>query len=657
MAKYIVTDEDVNFGPFTQCDSIDFNDINAKLMGNIEAHCHQWLPCGKVKGGSYRIGGIDGSLGSSMSINLRTGQWYDHATDDKGGDLVSLYAAVHNLTQIEAAKELQSDLNIVRLHPNKKPKVPIVSESQWEHALTQPTNDAPRHWEHGKAHHVYKYADTAGRPVGAILRWDLADGKKEIRQISWMRHKKTNRCTWRWQAFIAPRPLYRGELLEKMPNADVIVVEGEKAADALADKLPSHVVVSWAGGSKAINQSDWSVLEGRNVAIWGDNDAPGREAAKQVQEATQGDIIDAPSDKPEGWDAADAVAEGWTTEALEELIASSKARQAFNVLFGNEGAPKSLEEATARRPDVIIDGLLYEKSKLLIGGVAKAGKSHFAMSLAASMATGSKFLEWKAVQPQKVLYVDFELHQWELNERCASACNWDVPANLARLSLRQHYDVRSTTDINRVLKAIDAAQFDVIILDCLYKFNSAEDENDNAAMKAIGAWLDEIIAKYGVTPILIHHFGKGGQAGKDVIDRFRGASSIVGEMDGLISIISHENEGCYIVDSVVRSFKSTPSFVARWDYPHWVLSEDLDASRAARPGAKKKMNDDELLSKIPVGEENKVFFEELELGITEKTFRARTNKMSDVIRTKKNNSSNRQQNAYHRHNKRSPGAS
>ena len=645
MAKYIATDDDANTEQF---DSINFDELNARLIGHAEHYCHKWLPGGKVKGNSYRMGGIDGSLGSSLSISLKTGKWYDHATDEKGGDLVSLFAAVHNLKQIEAAKELQDDLNIMPFKPQAKRKAPIASESQWEHALTQPTNSVPQHWEHGEPHHIYKYADTAGRPVGAILRWDLPNGKKEIRQISWMRHKKTNRCTWIWQAFNAPRPLYKGELLDKMPNADVVIVEGEKAADALADKLPSHIVLSWAGGSKAISQSDWSVLDGRKVLIWGDNDAPGRQAANELQAATQGVVVDAPSDKAEGWDAADAVDEGWTTEAIEELLATTKDRQAFNVLFGNEGAPRSLDEATARRPDVIIDGLLYEKSKLLIGGVAKAGKSHFAMSLASALAQGTKFLEWKAVEPQKVLYVDFELHQWELNERCASTCNWDVPANLARLSLRQHYDVRSTNDINRVLKTIDAAQFDVIILDCLYKFNSAEDENDNAAMKAIGSWLDEVIAKYGVTPILIHHFGKGSQSGKDVIDRFRGASSVVGEMDGLVSLISHENENCYIIDSVVRSFATTPAFVARWDYPHWVLSEDLDASRAAKPGAKKKMNDEDLISKIPVGEKNKAFFEDLGLAITEKAFQARIKRISGINIGKMKSNSNRLKNAYYR---------
>jgi len=645
--KYIATDEDEKLTQQIITNPIDFNEINAKLIGSAESYCNEWLPGGKVKGGSYRIGGIDGSIGSSMAVNLSTGKWYDHATEDKGGDLISLYAAVYSLTQGEAGKELEGTVNIVRMNPKQKATKPIVSESDWEHALTIPETKMPEHWEHGEADIVYKYADLKANPVGAIMRWDLADGSKRISQISWMRHKKTGRCTWKWQAFNAPRPLYRGELLNKMPGADVVIVEGEKAADALASKLPDHVVLSWAGGCKAINQSDWAVLEGRNVSIWADNDAPGRESAKQLQDITQGNLIDAPSDKAEGWDAADAVAEGWTTEGLKELIANNVERQTFNVNFGNEGRPRSMDEAKARRPDVIIDGLLYAKSKMLIGGVAKAGKSHFAMSLASCMAAGKPFLQWAAPIPQKVLYVDFELHEWELNERCASACNWDVPHNLATISLRQHYDVRSTKELSRVLKTIQASQFDVVILDCLYKFNSADDENDNSAMKVIGSWMDEMIAKHGITPILIHHFGKGGQAGKDVIDRFRGASSIVGEMDGLISIISHENEGCYIVDSVVRSFPATQPFVSRWDYPHWVLSEDLDATRAAKPGFKKIDNDNSLILKMPEGQENAKFFNDLDVSLSKVQFIRRVKEIGGIKIAKMVNDAGRVENAYY----------
>ena len=646
MTKYIATKEDEKLTQQIITNPIDFNEINAKLIGSAESYCNEWLPGGKVKGGNYRIGGIDGSLGSSMAVNLSTGQWFDHATEDKGGDLISLYAAIYNLSQIEAGKELEGTVNILRINPKPKENKPIVSKSDWEHALTTPETTIPEHWENGKADVIYKYEDLNGRPVGAIMRWDLANGSKRISQISWMRHLKTGRCTWKWQAFNYPRPLYRGELLNKMPSADVIIVEGEKTAETLASKLPDYVVLSWSGGSKAINQSDWSGLNGRNVYIWPDNDKPGRAAAKQLQELAGGKIIETPLDKPDGWDAADAVLEGWTTQGLEELILNSKNKEFYNVNFGNEGRPRSMDEAKERRPDIIIDGLLYAKSKLLIGGVAKAGKSHFAMSLASSMAAGKPFLQWAAPVPQKVLYVDFELHEWELNERCASACNWDVPSNLATLSLRQHYNVRNTKQLTKVLNTIQASQFDVVILDCLYKFNSADDENDNSAMKIIGSWMDEIISKHGITPILIHHFGKGGQAGKDVIDRFRGASSIVGEMDGLISIISHENEGCYIIDSVVRSFPPTQPFVARWDYPHWVLSEDLDASRAAKPGIKKKC-DDIILLNIPVGEENAKFFNELKIDISKVHFWRRIKEIESIKVIKMINESKRIENAYY----------
>ena len=58
----------------------------------------------------------------------------------------------------------------------------------------------------------------------------------------------------------------------------VLLVEGEKAADAAADLFPGHVAMTWPGGSKAIGKADWSALSGRAVAVWPDNDKPGAEA-------------------------------------------------------------------------------------------------------------------------------------------------------------------------------------------------------------------------------------------------------------------------------------------------------------------------------------------------------------------------------------------
>ena len=59
------------------------------------------------------------------------------------------------------------------------------------------------------------------------------------------------------------KPLYNQHLLLKNLHATVLVVEGEKAADA-AQKLygeKGYVAVSWIGGAGAVSKSDWSVYE------------------------------------------------------------------------------------------------------------------------------------------------------------------------------------------------------------------------------------------------------------------------------------------------------------------------------------------------------------------------------------------------------------
>jgi DNA primase len=86
------------------------------------------------------------------------------------------------------------------------------------------------------------------------------------------------------------RTLYNLDLLEKKPLAPIIVVEGEKTADAAPDKLKEirtgeHVAVTWHGGCKAVSKTDWTPLAGRDVLIWPDNDKCGFQAAKEIERA------------------------------------------------------------------------------------------------------------------------------------------------------------------------------------------------------------------------------------------------------------------------------------------------------------------------------------------------------------------------------------
>lgn len=118
---------------------------------------------------------------------------------------------------------------------------------------------------------VYRY------PCGVVLRIEFDDGGKITPQIMWCKHD--GKTEWSHYAFPRPRPLYGIERLK--PGKQVMIVEGEKTADA-AYELMNMPVVTWAGGTNAVEHSDWSVLAGYSVIIVPDADKRGREAADKI---------------------------------------------------------------------------------------------------------------------------------------------------------------------------------------------------------------------------------------------------------------------------------------------------------------------------------------------------------------------------------------
>lgn len=77
--------------------------------------------------------------------------------------------------------------------------------------------------------------------------------------------------------------LYRSELLHD-DGRPVLVVEGEKAAEAAAEIFTKADVVSWQGGANNVTTQDWSILNNRVVILWPDNDAVGVAAMEKVAE-------------------------------------------------------------------------------------------------------------------------------------------------------------------------------------------------------------------------------------------------------------------------------------------------------------------------------------------------------------------------------------
>ena len=214
----------------------------------------------------YRFDDLDG-----------TGSWFCNDCGGKdqaggAGNGMDMLMRRQNWTFKEAAQRIEQYLGIAP----QRPKPPTTG-----------------------AEHTWRYSDTF-----YVCRFP---GKK-IRPLSW------DGAKWIWKAPPAPRPLFN---LDNLITSTVIVlvVEGEKTAEAAAKLFPKAVVTCWASGCKAINQTDWSILQNRNVILWPDNDDVGRQAMQKLAQkllqlpVSRVHIVANDPAFPQGWDLADAT---WT---------------------------------------------------------------------------------------------------------------------------------------------------------------------------------------------------------------------------------------------------------------------------------------------------------------------------------------------------------
>lgn len=274
---------------------------------------------------------------------------------------------------------------------------------------------------------------------------------------------------------------------------------------------------------------------------------------------------------------------------------------------GMRGRPANAKAALQIRPKILIDGLAYVMTKILIGGVAKLGKSLLAANLSAAVARGKPFLGFEAQEPARILYIDFELAEWEIDERLNAISSYDVPDNLSTVSLKAFPELRNRKALLKFVEArIQPEDFDMIVWDCLYKFAGLSDENSNSEMGKIDEWLDKVVNRTHAAQMVIHHFGKGYQGEKNVLDRFRGGSALTGGFDSIISLTAHEEKNAYIVEGVTRSFPDPKPIVARKEYPFFIADTSLDPSKHRKPGKEPKVSHGDLINNVPIGEKNAI---------------------------------------------------
>jgi len=274
-----------------------------------------------MTGREYVCASADGGKGRSFSVNTQTGAWADFGGTDKGGDAVSLAACVRRCNQGEAAKWLQCRIGMTAAIP--PPTKPTAKPSEWV-CVPCPTPPPPLPGRvSGKPRTgAWPYHHADGSIAGYAVRGEDGEGKSVL-PLTWCR-SAAGVEQWRFAAMPEPRPLYGLPDLMARQAAPVLVVEGEKTADAARNLFPHMVVTTWAGGCKAMAKTDLSPLSGRDVIYWPDADAPGKAAADEFAgRVPHARIVSLPDGLPDGWDIADPLPEGWDLSAVSEFVASA----------------------------------------------------------------------------------------------------------------------------------------------------------------------------------------------------------------------------------------------------------------------------------------------------------------------------------------------
>ena len=87
---------------------IKFAAVNAVCLPKLPTLLANWLPDGRLHGREWvalNPTRADRRAGS-FRVNIDSGRWADFATNDRGGDPVSLYAYLNGLSQSTAVRAL-----------------------------------------------------------------------------------------------------------------------------------------------------------------------------------------------------------------------------------------------------------------------------------------------------------------------------------------------------------------------------------------------------------------------------------------------------------------------------------------------------------------------------------------------------------------------
>ncbi|WP_264376484.1 MULTISPECIES: AAA family ATPase [unclassified Wolbachia] len=325
--------------------------LRTQLLSNIRSCLSYLLPRGTFRGDKFYVGDLKGNQGKSMIVELtgsKAGLWHDFSTGE-GGDIFDLWAAVTGKNQFTDTIE-----DIAKW----------IGYSEKNNTLGQPTAS-------------WNYYDESDQVIATVYRYNTDSGKRylpfDVKRSS----------------FTPPqiRPLYN--ISGIMKSDKVILVEGEKCADALIEQGIT-ATTAMLGANAQIEKTDWSPLKGKHVIIWPDNDEPGKQYAEKVVKkltflgVLSLTLLEIPDNKPKGWDSADGIEEKMNIpEFIENNSKKIIVKQLLNI------QEWSVERFIGPVPEqkFLVEGLFPLGVTSILAAMGDTGKGMLLLDLALKVAS------------------------------------------------------------------------------------------------------------------------------------------------------------------------------------------------------------------------------------------------------------------------------
>ena len=518
------------------------------------------------------------------------------------GNAIGFLVAYKGLSFLDACAELGGE----RVRDAAAPVPAPAREkerSPWVPVVPAPA-DAPSppraHSVRGLPEKVWPYRDAEGRALGFVYRFMRSRGGKEVLPMVWARNTDTGVEEWHWMQWPEPnRPLYGLDRLAAKPEATVLIVEGEKCADAAHDELPELAVVSWPGGGKADGKVDWSPLAGRKVITWADADAkrvkltpaekaagvdqaskpllpadeqPGAQTMARIRERLRSmdcklwDVRLPPlGSKPDGWDVADAVLEGLRGRELAQYVRDN-ARSAVpsvapeyveqpemtRVSDGTEpppygeakrsAGPLLIDAATwldqATPMEWVVDGIIQRGQLYACTAITNHGKTAIGLLMAMCVATGTVFAG-RNIVPGRVMILCGEN---------PDGFRTRLHATLDHMGLEREDIINRVVVLPQALPLAGCAEqilaearqqegdYSMVLVDTSISYYSGDDEDDNLQART-HAWHLRALAELPGHPAIIANCHPTKSADRDNLLP-RGGGAFLNEIDTNLTVWS-----------------------------------------------------------------------------------------------------------------------